>query len=507
MTTNAPRAPIDFDAFERDLRQAAQNQPDSPAGSPAPKADPLAELARIVGQDDPFRALLEARQVRGGDRPADAAAGRQGGRVEPSFHDAPESGDSGHEAAQQSGLSPADAFDQYLASVEHGAFADDGGAHPQGHAQDPAAFADKPPSGYRAFIARQPRKRLVQVGAALGILGLSVGGALAVKGLRSGGADGGPVTVLADKTPLKVAPQAADGVEIPDQNKQIYDRNAKDGQIKVVNREEQPLDVAQAARASAGRNGGSGATTPGNTAMLTDSLGEPRRVRTVAVKPDTPPASVAQSQAAEQAAASKPAQAPAQSPAQPQREASAQAAREPISPIPTMTMPDASTTATPAAATRRPSRTLASTSAPGKPEPAQAEASEAAPPAADPAPASRKPAKRVAAVGPESAAVTETPADAAASGETHAAAASTASVGGYSVQLGVRNSEADARAAFKQMQTKYSQLGGKPELIRQAEVDGKSLYRVRVGPLAKNEATSLCTALKGAGGQCFVAKN
>ena len=71
----------------------------------------------------------------------------------------------------------------------------------------------------------------------------------------------------------------------------------------------------------------------------------------------------------------------------------------------------------------------------------------------------------------------------------------------------MRTSEAEAQAAFRQMQGKYSQLAGQPMLIRQAEVAGKTIYRVRIGPLGKNEATSLCTQLQGAGGQCFVAKN
>ena len=66
MTGHASRATVDFDAFERDLRQTG---PDAQA---APKAaDPLAELARIVGQDDPFRALLESREK--GSAPAASA--------------------------------------------------------------------------------------------------------------------------------------------------------------------------------------------------------------------------------------------------------------------------------------------------------------------------------------------------------------------------------------------------------------------------------------------------
>jgi cell division protein FtsN len=118
------------------------------------------------------------------------------------------------------------------------------------------------------------------------------------------------------------------------------------------------------------------------------------------------------------------------------------------------------------------------------------------------APAPRvKASQRVAAVAPDATSALPTPAPA------PAPAASTAPVSGYSVQLGVRTSEAEAQAAFKQMQGKFSQLSGKPALIRQAEVSGKTIYRVRVGPLAKAEATTLCTELQGAGGQCFVAKN
>uniref|UniRef100_UPI001E6082A5 SPOR domain-containing protein n=1 Tax=Methylobacterium sp. Leaf118 TaxID=2876562 RepID=UPI001E6082A5 len=128
-------------------------------------------------------------------------------------------------------------------------------------------------------------------------------------------------------------------------------------------------------------------------------------------------------------------------------------------------------------------------------------ATPAEPQAAAPAPRP-KATQRVASVSPETTA--STPAEPQA--ET-TAALSQAPVGGYAVQLGVRGSESEARAALKQMQAKYSQLSGKPELIRQAEVNGKTLFRVRVGPLAKGEASSLCSDLQGAGGQCFVAKN
>ena len=75
------------------------------------------------------------------------------------------------------------------------------------------------------------------------------------------------------------------------------------------------------------------------------------------------------------------------------------------------------------------------------------------------------------------------------------------------IKLGLANSETAAQTAFASYQRKYSDLEGKPALIRKAEVNGSTIYRVRVGPLSKEEASSLCSKLQGQGGQCFVAKN
>ena len=40
-----------------------------------------------------------------------------------------------------------------------------------------------------------------------------------------------------------------------------------------------------------------------------------------------------------------------------------------------------------------------------------------------------------------------------------------------------------------------------------AEVGDKSIYRVRVSSLSREEAVSLCEKVKAEGGTCFVAKN
>ncbi len=119
-----------------------------------------------------------------------------------------------------------------------------------------------------------------------------------------------------------------------------------------------------------------------------------------------------------------------------------------------------------------------------------------------PVAAPKKAPQRVASVSPD-----QMPAASPETTQATSAVDTTTPVSGFSVQLGVRSSASDAHAAFRQLQSKYSQLAGKPELIRQAEVNGKTIFRVRVGPLSKDEASSLCSSLQGGGGQCFVAKN
>jgi hypothetical protein len=80
-------------------------------------------------------------------------------------------------------------------------------------------------------------------------------------------------------------------------------------------------------------------------------------------------------------------------------------------------------------------------------------------------------------------------------------------MGDFAVQLGVSATEADARTTFQKLQQKYSDLGGQTPIIRKAEVNGNTVYRVRVGPMGRQDASSLCSKIQGQGGQCFVAKN
>ena len=147
--TNASRAQVDLDALARDLRQDGTRAPQAAA-----KSDPLAELARIVGQDDPFRALLAARDEMRNVAAASPQAGWSA-RIEPSF--VPE--------AQKA--TPADAFDQYLASVEQD-------THPEGAAYgaDLGAAPNDADGAYdtdRPLRRVSPRRRLVSVGAGIAV--------------------------------------------------------------------------------------------------------------------------------------------------------------------------------------------------------------------------------------------------------------------------------------------------------------------------------------------------
>jgi len=183
---------------------------------------------------------------------------------------------------------------------------------------DPAPYAAEPPPA----APPRPRKGLMAVGAALGVAVLGVGGTFAFRSHQSAGAAGGePPVVKADASPVKVAPQNPGGVEIPDQNKQIYERAGQDGQTKIVSREEQPLDVRQAARvASAGGALPAGVGSPAapQSGAINAALGEPRRVRTVAVGPDgsmkTPDQGAGRSTASAPTTSSTPAALPPQRP-------------------------------------------------------------------------------------------------------------------------------------------------------------------------------------------------
>ena len=82
--------------------------------------------------------------------------------------------------------------------------------------------------------------------------------------------------------------------------------------------------------------------------------------------------------------------------------------------------------------------------------------------------------------------------------------------GGYAVQVSSQRSEAEAQAAFHSLQAKFpSELGSRHAEFRRADLGAKGIYyRALVGPFASAEqASSLCRSLKAAGGSCIVQRN
>jgi cell division septation protein DedD len=82
--------------------------------------------------------------------------------------------------------------------------------------------------------------------------------------------------------------------------------------------------------------------------------------------------------------------------------------------------------------------------------------------------------------------------------------------GGFLVQVSSQRKESEAQAALRGLQAKYPNvLGGQPSTIRRAELGERGVfYRAMVGPFAsRDQATQLCASLKAAGGDCIVQGN
>jgi hypothetical protein len=90
------------------------------------------------------------------------------------------------------------------------------------------------------------------------------------------------------------------------------------------------------------------------------------------------------------------------------------------------------------------------------------------------------------------------------------APAAAPAAGGYAVQVTSQRSEAEAQSAFKSLQGQFpSQLGNRQPIIHRADLAEKgTFYRALVGPFASSEAAAaMCSNLKAAGGSCIVQKN
>lgn len=82
--------------------------------------------------------------------------------------------------------------------------------------------------------------------------------------------------------------------------------------------------------------------------------------------------------------------------------------------------------------------------------------------------------------------------------------------GSYVVQVASQKSEADARTSWQQLQAKYANVFGSYQAnIKRVDLgDRGTFYRAMLGPFAnRDQAYEMCQNLKAAGGECIVQRN
>ena len=262
--------------------------------------DPLAELARLVGDVDPVE-----------DRRTTAHPGRDPWEVgdrsmpEPATHHlhAPPLADYGYEEGDTQQASAAGRGETWQTSgqgvydgashVEGAYYADDDHAAQPQHADDQYAdeqYADDEYASYERLDSPPARRgKLITVGLVLGLAVIGTAGAYAFRTVFSGGAPETPPVIKADTSPTKIAAAPTDA----NNNKQIFDRLADRGQNeRMVPREEQPLDVKSPApqgQAAVAWPAPQGAPSP-SAGQRPLTVTDPRPVKTVTISPTAPQA-------------------------------------------------------------------------------------------------------------------------------------------------------------------------------------------------------------------------
>ncbi|HMF26222.1 MAG TPA: SPOR domain-containing protein [Pseudolabrys sp.] len=484
-------------ADEHSQRPYRASEPPVRGSAKAPGNDPLAELARLIGQTDPFGEF--------GRRSPAPAAERPDWRSTPPINSpyAPRTGtdyrssttSQNYAGNGQYAARSAPGEQSYSGEHHHGRQPLDDAALPvsddpfdpqhevQGYPPSQADYQqegydyDQPHQAGEEYYDDAPRSRwrfgLIAAASVLALAVIGTAGAFGYRALfGSTGSSQSPPVIKADTGPSKIVPVATG--KDTQSGKLITDRLNDRGQSeKLVSREEQPIDRS--------------ATTVLAPSAPQSALGsgvvsnEPKKIRTIAIHPDQPVVADPQPSAPPLAAAPAripppvaPAVAkPAPPPALPQARAADTADAEQNAPVPASARP------------------------PPQPRPA-AQASGNSPlslsPEAGPARSAAAP-TRTAAVAPAAA---------------PAAPATTSPGSGSFVQVSSQRSEAEAQTAFRDLQAKYpNQLGGRQPVIHKVDLGAKgTYYRAMVGPFASSsEAGDLCSSLRAAGGQCLIQRN
>jgi hypothetical protein len=433
-----------------------------PAAARAAGNDPLAELARLIGQTDPFSEF-------GRDGRRAAAASQAPSPAPPLRSNAPPQNFGAQQfhppAPQQFGAQQfAAGSDLYRTGLEDPAL-DDQQPPPYdatAYYQDSAASAAH---GNEIYDDEEPSaRRRISVIAIAGIFALAVigtAGAFGYRALFGSSGSSPPPVIKADTTPSKIVSSSNE----PQSNKLITDRVGDRSQTeKLVSREEQPIDVKPPQAVFPGMPN---ASAPSPAANNAGAVSEPKKVRTIAIKPDqltgAPEAAPPPARPAAVTPPAKPAPAPRVTAAEPDE---AKPGPSPIRQIPIRQ----------AAAPANAPLSLNPDA-----EPAAVPARPASPPVRAAAPAR---------VAPQ-------------------AVVSADAGGSYLVQVSSQRSEVDAQSSFRALQGKFpAQLGSRQPVIRRADLGDKgTYYRAMVGPFANaGAANELCSSLKSAGGQCIVQK-
>ncbi len=79
------------------------------------------------------------------------------------------------------------------------------------------------------------------------------------------------------------------------------------------------------------------------------------------------------------------------------------------------------------------------------------------------------------------------------------------SAGSATIQLGSFPDEAGANTAWAQMSKRFNYLAPLGKSVEKAEVNGRTVYRLRVNAGSNGQAKELCGKLKAAGEACFLA--
>jgi hypothetical protein len=483
--------------YDRDGRARASDNAES---------DPLAELARLIGQNDPFggrppigRANLTVQpQARPAEPPPSYDNYADDGYADPEPEEAPAPPSWMQRAARQEAPPPQDDYPsavhplQRYAAAHPPAEPDDydpahlfadaphepqepdlsrydealyGGfdsqaqntQHDQAYADDGYGYEDDQP--YEAVDEPRRRGGMITVVAVLALAVFGVGGAFAYRTYTGSARSGEPPIIRADAGPTKIIPAPADAAtKVPDR------MTTGDGTEKIVSREETPIDPARAGPRVVFPPLTPNGSMPMPTGVVppsapspaagapngTFSNNEPHRIKTLSVRGD-------------QADAGTPVGAvPPAAPAKPAPRTAAAGAR----------------------------------AAAGNPNAANANAPLSLSPQAD-APAAAEPSVRVAATNPVQAAPSAPSTPGAAGG------------GSYLVSVTSQPSEADAQNSYRALQSKYpSVLGSQSAVVARANSKtGAVTYRAGPAFGSSAEAAQFCKSYTAAGGQCWVVKN